>query len=264
MMRFKITIETGESSQLNIIPIDYQYPLASVIYKIIEKGDSTFSEWLHETGIEDGNKKFKLFTFSRLKPHKYRIENDRLILQSSLAEFIISFCIDGYAEPFIKGLFTGACFELGDNVSRAKFNVIRIEKLPDITFGGKKSFRCLSPVVISFRPEGRKYPEYLKPDSEQYRELIIKNLVQKYNAFSGKTKIAITGELLENYMFKITGDFRKKGVTIKHGKPDESKIIGYEYQFDLNLPGPLMQIGYYAGFGEKNSMGFGCVEVIGV
>jgi hypothetical protein len=29
----------------------------------------------------------------------------------------------------------------------------------------------------------------------------------------------------------------------------------------LNAPVELIKTGYYAGFGEKNSMGFGCVEI---
>jgi len=55
---------------------------------------------------------------------------------------------------------------------------------------------------------------------------------------------------------------REKGITIKAGKPDQTKIVGYLFTFHLEAPAELLRIGYYAGFGEKNSIGFGCGEVI--
>ncbi|RLD54679.1 MAG: CRISPR-associated endoribonuclease Cas6, partial [Bacteroidetes bacterium] len=34
------------------------------------------------------------------------------------------------------------------------------------------------------------------------------------------------------------------------------------YKFKIKAPKELLRLGYYAGFGEKNSMGFGCCEVV--
>ena len=41
----------------------------------------------------------------------------------------------------------------------------------------------------------------------------------------------------------------------------ESKLIGYQFDFFLDAPAELIRIGYYTGFGEKNSVGFGCVGI---
>lgn len=246
----------------NIIPIDYQYPLASVMYKIIEKGNSTYSRWLHETGISDGNKKFKYFTFSRLKPQKYKVDGDKMIIINSKTEFFASFYIDNHAEPFIMGLFKDTEIELGNALYRSNFRISSVEKLKDFDFRDRMSFRCLSPIVVSYKPDSKKYPDYLKPDDKRFAELLIKNLLQKQQLFYDRAEIPILETLIRNCNFKIWGDYKKKGVTIKKGEPGETKIIGYDFHFSIVLPEAMQRIGYYAGFGEKNSMGFGCVESV--
>ena len=42
----------------------------------------------------------------------------------------------------------------------------------------------------------------------------------------------------------------------------ESKPRGYLYRFRIKAPKELIRMGYYAGFGEKNSLGFGCGEMV--
>ena len=44
-MRFKITLQSISGSQ---IPINYQYPLSSAIYKILAKGYASYAQFLHE------------------------------------------------------------------------------------------------------------------------------------------------------------------------------------------------------------------------
>jgi len=48
-MRFKIIISTDTVNTL-LIPINYQYPLSSAIYRIIAKGDRQYADFLHEKG----------------------------------------------------------------------------------------------------------------------------------------------------------------------------------------------------------------------
>ncbi len=41
------------------------------------------------------------------------------------------------------------------------------------------------------------------------------------------------------------------------------KVRGYLMDFELTAPVELLELGYFAGFGEKNSsLGFGCVEIL--
>ena len=259
-MRLKIALEVADFRGADWVPINYQYVLASALYKIIEKGDSEYSKWLHDTGIKDGTKTFKFFTFSRLVPQKYQVNKDQLVFLSPYAECIISFYTGSHAGPFINGLFRDTVLELGDRNSRIKFRVLRVEMIENIDFKEEMRFQCLSPIVISYRNQGQKYPEYLKPDSPGFSELFLKNLQQKYQAYNGSTSLPEIEKSAAHYYFRLEGEYKRKGVTIKEGRPGESRIIGYDFRFAVHLPLELMQIGYYAGFGEKNSMGFGCVR----
>jgi CRISPR-associated endoribonuclease Cas6 len=55
---------------------------------------------------------------------------------------------------------------------------------------------------------------------------------------------------------------RQKGITVKMGTPQQSKLVGYHYNFKIKDDRELLRMGYYCGFGEKNSMGFGCCEIL--
>jgi CRISPR-associated endoribonuclease Cas6 len=61
-MRFKLTLQSVSSNP--VIPINYQYPLSVVIYKIIARADKDYASFLHKLGyvVLSGLKGFKHFT----------------------------------------------------------------------------------------------------------------------------------------------------------------------------------------------------------
>lgn len=259
-MRLKIKAEVENYNGKNCIPINYQYNMAAVLYRIIENGNKEFSSWLHQTGFSDASKKFKLFTFSKLNPDKYEIKADRLYLKSPYISFFVSFCVDKQVEPFVKGLFSGSAFNIGDKLNRTDFKITGAEVLKDPDFSRKPvSFRALSPIVISFKELSKKHATYIDPKHPGYAAMLIKNLTEKYRALTGENEF--TDKVIDNCGFRYFNEPKRKGIHIKQGTPEESKIIGYEYRFSISLPEPLLKIGYNAGFGEKNSMGFGYVEI---
>lgn len=54
----------------NLLPVNYQYPLSSWIYKVIGTADLNYSTFLHEKGFAFDNRRFKMFTFSQLDVRK--------------------------------------------------------------------------------------------------------------------------------------------------------------------------------------------------
>jgi CRISPR-associated endoribonuclease Cas6 len=108
-MRFLLTLSAP--IPLQAIPINYQYPLSAVIYKIIERADAGYAGFLHNQGYGEGLKHFKLFTFSDLKT-AFRIHGDRLQLMTSQAELLVSFHLPEAATHFIKGLFLDQQIEI--------------------------------------------------------------------------------------------------------------------------------------------------------
>lgn len=50
-------------------------------------------------------------------------------------------------------------------------------------------------------------------------------------------------------------------IKLKAYTPEETRVRGWLYEFELEAPVEIQELGFYARFGEKNSMGFGCVKV---
>ncbi len=120
------------------------------------------------------------------------------------------------------------------------------------------SFRALSPIFVSGKVEGQKYAQYFAPQQEDYTRLIINNLKEKLKVYTGIEQL----NPVQNSGIKLLSRSKQKGILIKTGTPQQTKLVGYQYDFKLKATKELLRIGYYCGFGEKNSMGFGCCEVI--
>lgn len=258
-MRFKLTLE--RAGRQRFIPINYQYELSSAIYRVIERGNENFSAFLHDEGYRLGKRPFRLFTFSRVFLDKQRahIHQGRIEHLGLRAELYVSFLIDRAAEEFIKGLFLGQEFFLGDPISGINYQVSKIEADGPVNFQRKMQYRCLSPILIKEkRREGGE--NYLDPTHPKYGEFLIQNLISKWaaQAVAGVEQNKISFQDFE-YRFEPLGKIYKNGVLIKQMTPQECKLIGYSFEFILEAPEELHEIGYFSGFGHLNSQGFGCV-----
>lgn len=260
-MRFKIRL--NRISRERYLPLNYQYELSAAIYKVIDRADSDFSEFLHSQGYLAFGKQFRLFTFSRLGFQGYKIihEAARIEHYGQDAWFEISFMVDRAAEEFIRGLFMSQEISLGDKLSRVAYQVSHIEAVAPPLFKETMSYRCLSPIFIrSKRMDGGE--DYLRPGDGGYEEILLDNLLSKASA------LAIAGndrEIFQSDTYPLRlatrGKIYKNGVRIKQHTSMESQLIGYMYEFDLTAPAELQEVGYYAGFGHLGSQGFGCVGV---
>jgi len=259
-MRFKLTLELQNQSY-NVIPINYQYELSSWIYKTIHAGDRNIATWLHEHGYRLKDKRFRLFTFSHLNIRKIKTNQDRLIIIDEPVYLIVSFYPLEIIEPFISGVFKDQSFVVGDKKSRAGFIIRSVEKLPAPVFTGMMRYRCLSPVHVAKRNPETSEIKYLQPNHPEFKDLLMANLINKKTAFE-QDKETSNREIESDAEFSLLSDYRKKGITIKAGTGQETKIIGYMFDFMFRAPAEYQEIGYYCGFGKANSQGFGCVEVL--
>jgi CRISPR-associated endoribonuclease Cas6 len=263
-MKFKLTLEPASLSR--ILPINYQYEFSSWIYKTIHFGDPKFANWLHNQGYMDGKKQFRLFTFSRLIPEKYEIRGDRIELQGNHAIIHISFYAEEAKEPFIIGLFQNQEFAIGDKISKVQFHVKSIEKLPEPEWLETMVFRAETPMVISVKEtETSKSAKYLSPEDNGYDNYFLKNLITKHLALmkqQNKLNQQITFGNTPGIKFTLLNKPKSKVIKIKAGTSEETSIKGYLFDFSITAPIEIIKLGYYAGFGEKNSLGFGCCEMI--
>jgi len=264
-----------------MIPLNYQYPLSAWIYKTFNQGDPEFAEWLHRQGYTDGKHQYKLFTFSWLDIPKVKMtkNKDALVIQSPDVFLTFSLPMETATETFIKGLFSNQVCSIGDRQHKAEFEVSSVEKLPEPELGNQATFSCLSPICIS-QPQnknGKMIPRYLSPEDEGYAELFFNNLIYRFQIANHYESEKGTQENLYDYAngsaseeekhvntdfdFQLLSNPKSKLVTVKQGTSQETKIRGYQFDFNIRAPEPLLKFGYDAGFGEKGSLGFGCAEV---
>ncbi|HZH95901.1 MAG TPA: hypothetical protein VEY06_08455 [Flavisolibacter sp.] len=162
-MQFKIILHTTAYSSL---PFNYWYPLSAAIYKIIEAADKSFGTFLHNTGYGDGNKSFKLFTFSDIKtPLKKR--GDLMQLLGTEAEVIICFYMLLAAKIFIKALFKYQQLQIADRQSKTAFRIAEVKSLPEVSANaGSITLQPLSPLVVGRKNEHGHYNHRSPEDSD--------------------------------------------------------------------------------------------------
>lgn len=256
-MRFKITFT--RIGKHRMLPLDYQYYLSSWIYKVIGKADREFSDFLHSVGFKNNDyRKFKLFNYSPLFMGKpavwkekglYEIKNDQISLK-------VSFNVNEAAEKFIMGLFNDQQAYIGDQFNGIDLIVSQIEKLPDIHISKTMNYKALSPIVISQKKETDRFAQYLSPDAEGYQDLFFKHLITKFETVPRSATLPET----VSYSFKHTPKPRARVITIKPYTDQQSKIVGFLYDFELTAPEQIHQLILSSGAGEKNSVGFGWCE----
>ncbi|MCK9450363.1 MAG: CRISPR-associated endoribonuclease Cas6 [Bacteroidales bacterium] len=263
-MRFKLSLYVADAPNC-LLPVNYQYPLSAWIYKTIHEGDHAFARFLHETGFKIGGAAYKFFTFSRLlfPHHGFVMQGDRMKLLTDRAELVVSFLAPEAMQHFVSGLFSLQHFRIGDKKSAVSFRVEKVEALPLPLFKSTMMYRTLSPLLVSYKTEDQRNAHYFDPHESEYNSIFLNNLRQKAAS-------AIGHGLIQNFApgdgklsFKPSDSKPKSNLLIiKADTPAETRIRGFMYSFELTAPPLLHKIGFLGGFGEKNSLGLGCVSII--
>nr|WP_041446446.1 CRISPR-associated endoribonuclease Cas6 [Pseudothermotoga thermarum] len=246
-MRLKISFSAYPCS----IPLNYNYHLAAFIYKRLKIADEALASILHESGYGG----FKLFTFSQLFLTMYTVNKDVLILKEGCkGTWFVSSINDDFLKAFMSSLLQKPYLEIcGEN-----FEIVEIEVPTNIEFSSRMKFKMLSPMVLSIPVEfkGKLSHKYLVPSDPEYQNAFERNLKKKFMAIYGKestgsVKIYPDWEYISSRS-KITKLIQIKDTFIK------ACLFPFEVEGDVEL----IKIGYEAGFGEKNAMGFGMVECV--
>ena len=260
----RIALQLSHRNRYLTLPVNVNHLISSLIYQIVSNSSSEFAKKLHEQGYRLDKRTFKLFTFSPLIPvghRRWRMNGDgtmttdagnvSLLISSGKAEFVEHLVIGLLHQPFVQ-------------VGRQRFRVETVKKLDPPEIGDDMQFIMLSPLVCSAKREGEKYPQYLMPGDEEFERVLLENLLGKYAALHGKPfeddNTELQFEVPEEYLDRKQGKISKL-ITLKEGSPDETKVRGTFAPFRLRVPQPLMEVGYYCGFGGLNAQGFGMVKV---
>ena len=106
-------------------------------------------------------------------------------------------------------------------------------------------------------PETRK-AIHLSPGNPKFAELLHLNLLDKYRVFYGQEP----DPSWPLTRLHLLSEPKPKTIVLKEGTPEETRMKGYTFRFELEGQPELLRLGYEGGFGRLNSQGFGCVETV--
>lgn len=256
-MRFKLVFLIKNDTYGNTLPVSYQYELSSCIRRMITGGGDLYADWLQKNGFEpDHNVKYSLFSLSNFYIPKIKVEGDRLQVLAKRVQMWISFLPERDTPAFVEQIFQNQTILIGDKKTRMELEIERVTCVDEPQYAEKMDYLTLSPVVASLQ-RANKSIEYLDFLHETYHQVLLDRLLDKYSYFYSKEF-----PFPFDYNLELLNDPKRKGIFIKRFTPNESKVIGFMYKFRLTAHPILHKLLYNTGFGDKISLGFGCVEVI--
>ena len=259
-MRFRVVLEAYEGN--NILPINYQYPLSSAIYRIINKSDEEYAHFLHSEGYGKG---YKFFCFSDIYC-PFRIVGDRLHLRENEIELKVGFQLPEAMRNFVQGLFASEKIDIADKKSKQSFKVKAIESIPnplechkDIEFVNIE-LKPISPLVVGVKNINWHY-DYLSPEDSKFIEMFTYNWREKIKTFFGE-EVAKTALLMVKANF-FRMPCRSRLITIKMDTTQETKIRGFvNFKLQIQAERRFIDLLLNVGGGLYNSQGMGCLDVI--
>ena len=226
-----------------VIPFNYNYQLQSSLYALL--GEVGGSDFWHDKGFRYYDSTFKGFCFGKLEGNYRTYPEDKKIafedtvnleVRSPSFDFIDTFQRALEKHPYIK-LFNTRLNVVGASLINRHFDS---EKL---------LVQAVTPMIIhTTREDG--HTVYYDPDDESYFERLCRNAEKKYTA--------ITGEQEGNIKLLPAGTFKKTVTRYKN-----LFLTGYTGTMELTSSIKMAEFIYNAGLGEKNSQGFGFVQVKG-
>ena len=261
LMRFKLALFTDQKNAL--LPFNYQYPLSAAIYKILQRADSEFAQFLHNHGYTTGNKHFKLFTFSDIQT-PFEKRGDRMMLKTGAAELIVCFYMPQAAENFIKGLFIHQHLEVADTKSKVSFMVSSVESMAEpLPDNETVMLQPISPLVAG-RKNVRGHYDYRSPEDADFVDCLLYNWLEKWGSVHDASDgdMALLREAITIQVHLVNHPPQQRLITIKAGTAAETKIRGYmKFKLGVKAPTALLELALGAGLGLHNAQGFGCVEI---
>jgi len=261
-MRFKIDFKLLGGAPF-AIPVNYQSEIASWVNKMLHFENADFKNWLSENKYLNHLGEYNLFTFSDVFFAPHKVQKEKMIVEDGNAGMIISFYAPQEIEPFIASIFGKQEFKIGDSGAKVAFQISEVTslQLPDFSSMQQAVFSALSPILIA--EPGKSSDTFIPPDQKDFDKVFFKSLMFKY-ANLVKYMPSAQGSGLSNLnelKFKLLSKPKTKIIKIKTDTPHQKSVKGYLFDFEVNAPAELLKIGYNAGFGELNNLGFGCCEI---
>ena len=238
-MQITVTIRKDRLS----LPVNYHHILQAVIFKALEI-DEEFSDFIHNEGYSNSDRKFKMFTFSEPMGKCTRSGN-WLVFEKKM-----SFTVSSISPKFINLLREG--FENnGCEIGRSRCTNVTCEMSEDTIEKTDLYISMTSPICVYSTDFDTKHTKYYNPDEMEFFSRINDSFKRKYEAFYGvmpKSDI-----LLFPHKVKETD----KTVT----KYKDFIIQGWGGVYRIKGDRKYLDFLYQTGLGSKTAQGFGSFEV---
>lgn len=249
-MRLRISLSAeGRSLQ---VPIQYNHLLQGLIYTNL---DCALSEWLHEKGHTYEERRFKLFTFSRL--FGKREAKNGLVRFEGPIHFYLGAVDSEVLGSFAEHLLTKPTVRLGS--AECRVVEVSVGPEPEVDSTMPMRIKTLSPITTYSTlqtSEGRKKTYYYAPQEQEWSAALISNVKRKAKALGWEADVEedLKGAWVRPYKVRSADQkvLNFKGTVIK----------GWTGLYEAKLPEPYFRLAYDAGFGAKNAQGFGMVGVV--
>ncbi len=235
-MRVKTSL-TGRG----LIPFNYNLALAGAVYGAVKRVNTELASQIHSST------ECKHFTFSLLQVPERKISPEGIYVEDGCS-FLVSSPVREVIQSFVEGILESPVVRIGG----VQFEVESVEVLGSPEFDGGCVFSTLSPIIVRTVKEedGKKRIVDLYPTDAKFYENLKGNLVRKYTRLYGEEK--------KNISFSVPFSTKFMRIQIKETFHRASLM-----RFEVKGDSGLLRLGYEAGFGEKNSMGFGMVKMVG-
>lgn len=244
-MRFRVVLEAKERV---LLPWNYAHFLHGFIYRAITEENTELGHFLHEEGFQAESHRYKLFVFSRLfAPHVKGTSRGILFLPP--VTFFVGSPLPEFLEALVRFFLRVGKISLQETV----LSVSEVVLEPPPEFGEKLHGETIGPLTVSTGvKKGEKlHKVFLAPHDPRFAEGLRKNLKRKAQA------LGIDFPDHPPFSFQATGPWHSRLITVQG-----TNVRGYEGQFLLQGPEPLLRLSYDAGLGERNSQGFGMFQVV--
>lgn len=247
-MKLEIEFIINKTKKINF---NYNYYITSAIYNLISEHNKDFSEMLHNEGYKIGNKKFKLFVYSRLMPQKFTIDRSYMVIEKGITRLYVNSPVKEFINSLGNSLIKRGSMKIGDE----EFQINNIYLKDSIKFNYETKFIVLSPIVVTTGEEknGKVKPRTVHITEDKFIENIKNNLIKKYFLVHGKLPdnmcidIKFDEEYIKNNKKGHLINF--KGISVK----------GYIAPFIMRCSDDIKKVAVDCGIGENNSIGMGYI-----
>ncbi len=256
-MRVHLTLTPP--GQQGHMPINYNAFVSEFVYEAIQP-DVPFAGQ-----PASGQQGIPYYTFSNLYVPDVQQEDRTLHFGNVGIELTISMLIEPDYNDELMARLKAVPSLLFPNGSGTDLNVSKIELVDEASsVASYARFRMLSPLASPMWDAGDgSEPRYVHYGEPEFTEAIREILVAKYERWKGRkpqdTRFRFA--LDEKYVQRRRGRISKL-VTFHEGEDDEKKVKAIVAPFEVEGNPELIWLGYVAGFGEKNLLGFGCADLV--